>query len=70
MKTRAELEKDIAEITSKIHNDYPELSKYMGEMPQNLTANDDNNPDLKKLQDYYNSLKNIVQNYAKTHDSE
>jgi hypothetical protein len=34
MKTKAELEKNIANITTKIHQEFPELSKYITEMPE------------------------------------
>ncbi|HLO56809.1 MAG TPA: hypothetical protein VK169_21110 [Saprospiraceae bacterium] len=33
MKTKAELEKDIIDITIKMQREFPELSKYIAEMP-------------------------------------
>lgn len=33
MKTKEGLEKDIIEISMKIHREFPELSKYISEMP-------------------------------------
>jgi hypothetical protein len=35
MKTKIELEKNILDIIMKIHIEFPELSKYISEMPDN-----------------------------------
>ncbi|TXD48633.1 hypothetical protein [Polaribacter sp. IC073] len=68
MKTIIELEKKITSITAKIHSEYPELSKYITEIPvNNLEGNDVN---IKNLQDYYDSLEEILNNYAHTHKQE
>ena len=67
MKTEKEINDAILKITMKIRNDYPELSKYLSEMP--VTIPDDSNPDvnIKILQDYYESLENILQKYIPNH---
>jgi len=65
MKTKPELEQNIIEITTNIHQEFPELSKYIIEMPENHSENDAVN--LKNLEDYYNSLEELVNNYALTH---
>jgi len=67
MKTEKEINDAILKITMKIRNDYPELSKYLSEMP--VTIPDDSNPDIniKILQDYYESLENILKKYIPNH---
>ncbi len=69
MKTEKELNSDILKITMKIQETYPELSKYITEMP--VTIPNSNNPEitLKALKDYYNSLEIILLKYAKEHNS-
>tara|TARA_B100000809_G_scaffold263235_1_gene315984 strand:- start:4683 stop:4895 length:213 start_codon:yes stop_codon:yes gene_type:complete len=68
MKTKIELEQHIIKITGIIYNEYPELSKYIIEIPINDSQGDEIN--LKNLEDYYHSLEEIVSKYAKnTHIS-
>lgn len=64
MKTEAQLNADILKITLMIREKYPELSKYVSEMP--ITIPDVESPEInaKILTDYYDSLKAIVENYA------
>ena len=67
MKTKAEIIQDIFNITEKIQNEYPELLKYLEEMPnysseyESETVNHDNS------QEYYNSLVDLVARYSRTH---
>jgi hypothetical protein len=63
MKTEKELDDDILKITMKIKEQYPELSKYILEMP--VTIPDVKNPEMSRkiLQDYYNSLEVLLQDY-------
>lgn len=63
MKTEKELDSDILQLTMKIKEQYPELSKYILEMP--VTIPDMKNPEMsrKVLQDYYNSLEIFLQDY-------
>ena len=67
MKTEEELNADILKITMTIRDNYPELSKYISEMP--VTVPDESNPhvNLKNLQDYYDSLNNILKKYTLNH---
>ncbi len=68
MKTETDLEKEIIHITMKIHMEYPELSKYLEEMPINVSENEDaiNNNNMKE---YYNSLVELLAEYSKTHEA-
>ncbi len=66
MKTKIQIEEDIINITAKINDEYPELSKYVSEMPANNAENAEVN--IKNLENYYNSLKDVLKQYSKTHD--
>ena len=68
MKTEKEIEDAILKITMKIQNQYPELSKYLAEMP--VTIPDVKTPEIniKNLQEYYNSLLALLNKYAPNHD--
>ncbi|MFV8345792.1 hypothetical protein [Flavobacterium sp. ZB4P13] len=68
MKTEKELNEAILKITMKIRNDYPELSKYLSEMP--VTIPDISNPEInsKTLTDYYESLENMLKKYIPNHN--
>lgn len=67
MKTIAELEQDITHITLKIQQEYPELSKYITEMPLVFSGKDSNEISIKNFKEYYNSLEKLISEYAKTH---
>ena len=65
MKTKIELEQSIMNITAKIHKEFPELVKYITEIPVNISAEAEGN--IKNLEDYYFSLEEIISKYSKTH---
>lgn len=67
MKTEAQLNADILKITLLIREHYPELSKYISEMP--ITIPDIESPEInaKILADYYDSLEIIMKKYAQSH---
>lgn len=64
MKTEKELNSDILEITMNIKNNYPELSKYLKEMPETIPDATDPEINIKVLQEYYDSLNSILEKYA------
>ena len=68
MKTEKDLNADILKITMTIQSKYPELSKYIGEMP--VTIPDEKNPevDIKALAEYYDSLDKLLKDYAINHN--
>jgi hypothetical protein len=68
MKTENELNEKILKTTMFIRKEYPELSKYLLEMPE--TIPDVKNPEMNKkvLKDYLNSLKEILDKYAPNHN--
>jgi hypothetical protein len=70
MKTAEEWNKKILEITLTIQNQFPELSKYIAEMP--VTMPDEKHPEitLKNLSTYYESLENLLKKYSLNHDKD
>lgn len=67
MKTILELEQDIINITNKIQDKFPELTKYIVELPGNNSYNEEITS--KNLSDYYHTLEDIISEYTKTHKS-
>lgn len=67
METVKELNDAILKMTLKIQNEYPELSKYLIEMP--VTIPDIINPEInsRTLKDYYESLNSILKEYVPNH---
>ena len=67
MKTEEQLNKEILDITLKINHQYPELSKYLSEMP--VTIPNELSPEIeaKTLTDYLNSLNELLLSYIKNH---
>jgi hypothetical protein len=65
--TEKELNAKILTVTMTIKDKYPELSKYLEEVPE--TIPDETNPDitLKNLKTYYDSLNSILNNYILEH---
>lgn len=65
MKSIAKLERDIISITLKIHHEFPEISKYIGEISSNHAGKESKPVGIKKLKKYYNSLASVVLEYTK-----
>ena len=65
----ADLNSKILKITLTIMEQYPELSKYIEEMP--VTIPTDNNPEitLSNLKTYYESLSLMLNKYKTEHPS-
>ena len=64
MKTEAKLNADILNITLMIREHYPELSKYILEMPVTIPNVESPEINAKILKDYYDSLDAIMKKYA------
>lgn len=69
MKTEVELNADILKITMMIQSKFPELSKYIAEIP--VTIPNVANPEIntKILKEYYDSLEIMLKDYAVNHSS-
>jgi len=68
MKTENEINKDIIETTMVIDETFPELSKYIEEMP--VTISNTNEPEINEtnLKDYQSSLDALLNKYAANHN--
>lgn len=67
MKTEAEWDHDIINITTRIHRKFPELIKYIQEIPTQVPRSDSLEINAKNLEEYYNSLKEIINTYSEAH---
>ncbi|MCW2119158.1 hypothetical protein [Flavobacterium sp. 7A] len=67
MKTKIELDQKITSITTKIQSNFPELVKYIAEMPVKISENGEVTNE--NLEEYYNSLQELFVDYSKTHSS-
>ena len=67
MDTEEEINRKIMKITMAISDNYPELSKYLNEMP--ITIPVDNNPqiNIQNLTRYYETLVTLFRNYVAEH---
>jgi|31_taG_2_1085359.scaffolds.fasta_scaffold00002_250 division protein CdvB (Snf7/Vps24/ESCRT-III family) len=67
MKISQKILTEISQITREIEDKYPELQKYLDELP--ITLSDDDNKvekmDEKMLKEYLENLKSIVKKYKK-----
>ena len=54
MKTKETIQADILSLTMKIENEFPELSKYIAEMPHKIPHMDTVQIGTKNFEDYYN----------------
>jgi hypothetical protein len=69
MKTETEWSQEILKITMEIQQEFPELSKYIKEMPVKVVEKDEEGEYSKVMKEYYDSLKDLVGDYSKTHPS-
>jgi hypothetical protein len=69
MKTEAILNENILKLTMIIRNEFPELMKFLNEMP--ITIPNEKFPEIniKILQEYYDSLEVLLRKYAPNHSS-
>ena len=67
MKTITDINNDIFKVTLDIDNNFPELVKYFGEMPVNITQDNQTEVSDANLSDYYNSLDLLFNDYTIYH---
>ena len=65
MESRIALSQDIVAITSLIQDQYPELMKYLDEMPILMQTEPTQEMSKQDFKDYLDSLKKIVEHYSK-----
>ncbi|SNR59431.1 hypothetical protein [Lutibacter flavus] len=67
MKNLQELLKEITELTFKIEKKYPELYQFLDENPQTIPSKYHPEINKKELQDYLESLKQLLSHHLETH---
>ncbi len=70
MKTEKQLNAEILGMTMKIEEQFPELSKYIAEMPITIPTVSSPEITIKSLEDYYDSLVMLLKDYAINHGSQ
>lgn len=63
MENEQKMNKKILKITLKIKVQFPELSKYILELPITIPIKENPKINCKILKDYYNSLDDLLKNY-------
>tara|TARA_R110002072_G_scaffold15386_2_gene61814 strand:- start:607 stop:849 length:243 start_codon:yes stop_codon:yes gene_type:complete len=69
MKTESEWSQEILKITMEIRQEFPELSKYIKEMPVQIVEKETEGEYISAMKKYRDSLTNLVGDYSKTHTS-
>lgn len=67
METEEEINAKILKITMIIQENYPELSKYLNEMPVTIPIDKNPKVNVKNLEKYYDSLVELFRNYVAEH---
>ncbi len=67
MESQNDLNDNIRLTTLKIQEEYPELIKYLNEIPRNYLSNADKGINNKELKGYLDSLNNLLETYSKEH---
>ena len=67
MKTELDINNDILRLTNEIENTYPELLKYISEIPVKDVFKLNFEINSKNLLGYYNTLKIILEKYKAEH---
>lgn len=67
MQSEKDLNSKILEITLLIQEKYPELSKYLLEMPATIPIEKNPKINAENLQKYYNSLDHLLKKYLLEH---
>ncbi|MBC7440050.1 MAG: hypothetical protein H7250_08715 [Flavobacterium sp.] len=63
MASEKEINEKIMTITMKIQKEYPELSKYLNELPVTIPIENDPEINIRVLIDYYESLVKLLSTY-------
>lgn len=67
METEEEINAKILKVTMVIQENYPELSKYLNEMPITIPIDSRPEVNVKNLQKYYDTLVTLFRNYVAEH---
>lgn len=67
MKDLNELLSEITQLTTNIETNYPELYRSLDENPITLAASSNNHVDQEAMQEYLESLKELLRHHLQTH---
>lgn len=67
MESQNGLNKEILITTTKIQEEFPELTKYLDEMPVPCSDMTVSGINPKNLTEYYDTLNELLNSYAKVH---
>jgi hypothetical protein len=67
METEAEINAKIMKLTMVIQENYPELSKFLNEMPISIPVDNQPEVNLENLQKYHETLLNLFRKYVAEH---
>jgi hypothetical protein len=67
MTTLKKLNEAIFLTTIKIQDEFPELVKYLDELPDGLTTTNEHEVHIRDLEEYLESLNKLISTYAKEH---
>lgn len=67
MESEEEINAKILKVTMVIQENYPELSKYLNEMPITIPIDSRPEVNVKNLQKYYDTLVTLFRNYVAEH---
>ena len=67
MKTEKDLMENISKLTTTIRSEFPELMKFLNEMPETIPNVVSPEITRKSLEEYFNSLENLLLKYAPNH---
>lgn len=70
MKTLQDIENQIITLTTSIEVNYPELYERLGENPMTIPSKVHPDMNIKVMEDYLESLKQILKQYTKTHNKQ
>ncbi|WP_439152291.1 hypothetical protein [Winogradskyella sp.] len=70
MKTLQDIEDQITRLTLSIEVNYPELYATLDENPITIPSEGDSEMTMKVMEDYLESLKQILKQYSKTHNKQ
>jgi len=70
MESEKGLNLKILDITMTIQEKYPELSKYLEEMPVTIPYIKSPKINIRTLSSYYDSLTSLLENYVQQHTPE
>jgi hypothetical protein len=70
MKTLQDIENQIITLTTSIEVNYPELYETLDENPITIPSKVHPDMNIKIMEDYLESLKQILKQYTKTHNKQ